>query len=110
MAATNITRHKYTLSFGSSDTSKSKSVSFIGKIEQIHLRVPNWTNTVTGTLTIEDVDGYEIYNSGAKDQNANYNIDREQLVPANSKVIFTLSGAPGGSGGDVVVVFLLHGE
>ena len=72
------------------------------------MRVPDWTNTVTGTLTMEDVDGYEIYSSGAKDQNANYNIDREQLVPANSKVIFTLSGVPERSGENVVVTFLLR--
>ncbi len=97
------------LSFGSSDTSKSENMSFIGKIEQIHLKVPDWTNTVTSTLTMEDVNSYKIYNSGAKNKNANYNIDREQLVPANSKVIFTLSST-GRSGENVVVAFLLREE
>ncbi len=84
-------------------------MSFIGKIEQIHLRVPDWTNTVTSTLTMKDVNNYKIYNSGAKNKNANYNIDREQLVPANSKVIFTLLGT-GRSGENVVVAFLLREE
>ncbi len=110
MAVTNIVRCKYTLSFGASDTTKSDSINVIGKVCQIHFRVPNWTNDVTATLTVLDEDGYEIYNSGAKNRNANYNIDREQIIPANSKIKVELSGAPGGSGGDVIVVFLGRAE
>ncbi|RLG14189.1 hypothetical protein DRN69_04490 [Candidatus Pacearchaeota archaeon] len=110
MAITNMIRRKYTFSFGATDTSKNTSIDFTGKLAQIHVRVPNWTNDVTCTVKIKDVDDYVIYDSGAKSRNANYNLAVDQIVDDECKIELTLSGAPGGSGGSVVVVFWSHGE
>ena len=69
-----------------------------GLIYQIHFRVPNFINNVTATLTLEDEDGYEVYNSGAKNRNTNTNIypNPPQLLAGNFTMKVTLSGAHGG--------------
>ena len=92
-----VKRIAKSLVFDYDDTVKTALSQMEGKIYQIHLRVPNFVNVVTATLTLEDEDGYEIYNSGAKARNANYNLYPAipQLVAGNFTFKVTLSGAHG---------------
>jgi hypothetical protein len=64
---------------GEIDTVKTATPVFEGEIKQIHLRVPDFTTATTLTLTIEDAEGYEIFNSGAQARNANYNLKATAL-------------------------------
>lgn len=68
------------------------------------LKVPNFTNAVTITVTVEDPDGLEIYSSAAKDRNGTYPIyPTFPGVPlcGACTVKLTCSGDPGTDGGDV---------
>jgi hypothetical protein len=46
----------------------------------LHLRLPNFTSTASGIVTIEDVDGYAIYTSASILENTNTNL----LAPATT--------------------------
>ena len=89
--------------FGATGTVKSVQSVIEGEIKQIHLRVPNFTNAVTLTLSVEDEAGYEIFNSGAKAKDANHNLKASEL---NDSILIagtftfkaTLSGGAGGAG------------
>lgn len=102
--------------FGAGDTVKEYASIIEGTVQQIHLRVPNNDNNVGATLTVEDEDGYEIYNSGSKAENANYNIpgglratgSSPLLITGNSTFKVTLAGAPGNAI-TVVAVILYDG-
>lgn len=95
-----------TLSFDEDDTVKSFDIDGRGLIHTIVMTVPNFTNVVTATLTVTNQDGVEIYNSTAKAKNATYALtqlwDKVPIVGFNT-VKVTLSGAAGGTGGDVTV-------
>ncbi len=109
-------RNKTSLVFGASDTTKSLTLVAEGLMKHLHLRLPNFTNAVTATVTIDDVDSYTIYTSGANARNGNYNLDRQgewiDLLLGQEPVTITvtLSGVPGGSGGTVVVVTRVFGS
>ncbi|MDD3493688.1 MAG: hypothetical protein PHZ19_09365 [Candidatus Thermoplasmatota archaeon] len=90
--------------FGDSDTVKTNTLNFEGLLKNLHIRVPDFTNAVTATVTIEDASGYEVYNSGAKTKNVNYNELADIVVAGLATLKVTLSGAPGGAGGTVIVV------
>jgi len=94
--------------FGAGDTVKSQPSG--GEIKHFHLRVPNFANAVTAALSLEDLKGYEVYNSGAKAKDQNHNIDREQLIDGNFTFKVTLSGTPGGAGGTVKAVIYYYGR
>lgn len=100
--------------FDHDDLVKSAAANMEGKIYQIHLRVPDFVNVVTATLTLEDEDGYEVYNSGAKAKGANYNLypDPPQLLAGNFTMKVTLSGAHGVIGPpatpDATVIAVIH--
>lgn len=95
-----------TLSFGASDTAKSTVISSTGrKVHTIVLTVPNWTNTVTAILSANNANGDEIWTDDtARAENDTYVFhqlgDQLPLVGATTFTV-TLSGVPGGSGGDV---------
>lgn len=92
-------RIKLTYNYGINDTVvDSPNMYMEGWIHQIHFRVPNSDNNVTATLTILDNDGYEIYNSTAQAENANYNLIATYvplLIAGRATFRCTLSGAPG---------------
>jgi len=90
-----VLRIEKSFTFGWNETVKSQPSGMNGEIKHIHLRVPNFVNPVTAALSLEDVAGYEVYNSGAKAENTNHNIDRDQLIDGNFSFKVTLSGAPG---------------
>uniref|UniRef100_A0A7V3KP37 Uncharacterized protein n=1 Tax=candidate division WOR-3 bacterium TaxID=2052148 RepID=A0A7V3KP37_UNCW3 len=98
-----------TLSFGESDTSKTSSpISnnpgvHQGQMVGFKVTMPNFTNAVTGTLSIIDSDGDTIYTSDSFDNNTT-TVVMSLNVPLieQEAVKVTLSGAPG-SDGDVTV-------
>lgn len=99
-----------TFSFGAADTSKEIPLQFDGIVKNLHLRVPAFTNTVTVVVSIKDPAGYEFYASGSKAMGANYNLEidyewAEQLLTSGVyHLVVTLSGVPGGTGGEVILV------
>ena len=100
--------------FGAAETVKSVQSVIEGEIKQIHLRVPNFTNAVTLTLSVEDEDTYEVFTSGAKARNANYNLkatdlDDTLLIASTFNIKATLSGVPGGTGGAAKAVIYYWG-
>ena len=95
------------LSFGDSDTLKSFTIQVNGVVSRIILEIPDWTNAPNTTLTIENSDGKEIYNSGAKTENQTLNLKTDVEVVGENTVKVALSGAPGGAGGDVYVTLYL---
>jgi hypothetical protein len=89
--------------FGAAGTGKEVQSTIEGEIKQIHLRVPDFANNVTLTLSVED-NSYEIFTAGAKAKNANYNLkaadlDESILITSTAKFKATLSGDAGGDGG-----------
>lgn len=95
--------------FGATGTVKSVQSVIEGEIKQIHLRVPNFTNAVTLTLSVEDEAGYEIFNSGAKTKGANHNFKASDLndsilIASTFTLKATLSGDAGGAGGTAKTV------
>jgi len=100
--------------FGATGTVKSVQSVIEGEIKQIHLRVPNFTNAVTLTLSIEDESGYEIFNSGAKAKGANHNLKASDLndsilIASTFTFKATLSGDAGGEGGSAKAIILCWG-
>lgn len=103
---TRVIRKKCSVLLNDSDYNKTVNVGITGEIWHIHMRVPNWTNDVKCTLSFEDEDGYEIWNSGAKDRNDNYNLLVFQTISEDCKMRVQLSGVPGETTGKTVVVVL----
>jgi len=97
-----VKRIEKEFTFAWNETVKSALALMEGKIYQIHFRVPNSVNNVAATLTLEDEDGYEIYNSGAKAENVNYNLLDARPLPVlmagNFTFKVTLAGVPGVEG------------
>jgi hypothetical protein len=106
-----MTRIKQAFKFSSSATSATNVISENGEITQVVLVVPNYTNTINTTLTIYDPDGYALYTTGTKTQNATYVLatalasELEDIpVVFGSYATVTLSGITGDSGTDTVTV------
>lgn len=110
-----VNRAKLSFVFGAADTVKSQDLNFTGQMKHLHLRVPNFTNAVTATVTLTDADGYTVYTSAAKARNANYNLEADaewfdQLVSGGTyNLVVTLSGVPGGTGGTVIAALRILG-
>ena len=105
-----VMRKKLSFVFGATGTELSQKIACEGTVEHIHIRTPDFFADSTSTVTIKDEDGYEIYTSGAKSENANYNITNMvvQLSGINT-ITVTLSVDAGGPppndyGGTVIVV------
>ena len=100
---------KQILTFSATDTTKSFIINRSGEIPFIRMLVPNFTNVVTATLTVENGDGDEIWNSGAKAKNATYLMQMSIPIATETNTVkVTLSGAAGGTGGDVLVTVYLE--
>jgi hypothetical protein len=99
--------------FGAADVAKSVQSVIEGEIKQIHLRVPNFTDVVTLTLSVEDEDGYEVFTSGEKAKNANYNLkatdlDDTLLIASTFTLKATLSAVHGGAGDEAVKAVIYY--
>jgi hypothetical protein len=109
-----VQRVEVDLVFGATGTVKTVQSVIEGEVKQIHLRVPNFTNAVTLALSIEDEAGYEVFNSGAKAKDANYNLkatdlDDSILIASTFTFKGTLSGDAGGAGGTAKAVVYFWG-
>lgn len=90
-------------------TTYSKRLSQNGKVNFIVIVVPNFTNVVTATITITDEDANILYTSGAKAKNATYVISNAACPLWDGALLkCTLSGAAGGSGGNVSVRMMIE--
>jgi len=114
MKESRVQRVEVDFVFGATGTVKSVQSVIEGEIKQIHLRVPNFTNAITLTLSIEDESGYEIFNSGAKAKGTNHNLKAAELndavlIASTFTLKATLSGDAGGEGGIAKAVILYWG-
>lgn len=101
-----IVKHSpVTLSFGAAETTKTWAFSYFnGYMVSMIVVVPNWTNTVTCTLSIVNGESRAVYTSAALAQNASYYIYPSFPVAVETYTLTaTLSGVPGGSGGNVII-------
>lgn len=95
----------YSFVFEADDTSKVAAISGItGEVAKIVLILPDWTNTVTGVVTMNNGDSKEVFKSATKAQNDEYDITlarHECLIvgATGEEWKITLSGVPGGTGG-----------
>lgn len=105
-------RREHSFVFGAAETSKTVSIDFAdgicGEVIKLVVVMPDWTNTVTARLTMNNVDGHEVYESLAMDKNEEYNITpcRKECLQAGEtgeEWVVTLSGVPGGTGGTITL-------
>jgi hypothetical protein len=95
-----------TVSFGATGTTGSMSFSHVGFLTTLILDVPNFTNAVTVTAAVVDADSNELYSLAAIAKNETKVIHFENdycPVYGETTVSLTLSGAAGGTGGDITV-------
>lgn len=96
------------MAIGASGTTNSFTLRACTTVHSLSVKLPNYTNSVTGTLTITDANSYEVYSYDSIAKNATthiYNLDDVIALDGLYTVLLTLSGAPGGSGGTAYVVF-----
>jgi hypothetical protein len=86
--------------FGAADTLKSFTIDTNMLLQYFVLVVPNFTNVVTCTLSIENAAGQVIYTGTALARNATHFVTIANLVPLVDvcTIKLTLSGAPGSAG------------
>jgi hypothetical protein len=102
----------YTLAFGASDTTHNFTLETYGLVHSLLLNLPNFSNSVTATITITDGAGNIVYTQSgiAVNQEAIFGSTEFQAGLAGINTItVTLSGAPGGSGGNVGIEIRLKG-
>jgi hypothetical protein len=97
--------------FGSSDTSVTKTFTGtdpFGFAKVMKIKVPNFTNAVTATLSIKDADSDAIYTKSPISKDS-VTLEETKTPPivAGGSVTVTLNGAPGGLGGTVLVVIFI---
>ena len=95
-----------TLAFGDTDTTKNFTISGNGKVHTLIVELPNFTNDVTATVTVTDQNSYDIYAKASLAKNDKHVITGASgyiYLDGVSTVTITLSGQPGGTGGNVKV-------
>ncbi|MDI6854029.1 MAG: hypothetical protein QME75_10570 [Deltaproteobacteria bacterium] len=105
-------RKKLVFSFGGSDTQKSANIYLEGKLHHVHVRVPDFANAVTAGVAVADPDGYAYLEETSLAENQNHNLvfaKEVLLLGEGGTVKVTLSGAPGGAGGEVIVALYYFG-
>ncbi|MDP1614614.1 MAG: hypothetical protein Q8L68_02345 [Methylococcales bacterium] len=84
--------------YAAADTVKSCTLTGKGKVHSIILTLPNFTTATTGTLTFENTDSTEFYNSTAKAENVTYVLTSIDRVLAETITIkLTLDAGAGGA-------------
>ena len=93
-----------TLTVAADGTSDSDTLNPInGRVTNMVLVIPDWTNTVTATLTITDADSADIFTEASLAQDSTHIFDQLwDKIPISGAytVTVTLSGVPGAGGGD----------
>lgn len=94
------------VAFTNVSTTGSMSFTHTGFLTTLILDVPNFTNGITVTVAVTDADSNELYSLAAIAKNATKVIHFENdycPVYGETTVSLTLSGAAGGTGGDITV-------
>ena len=99
-----IFRKKFTIPIGAAETTITQSFILEGEIGALFVRMPNWTNNVTGVVSLLDQDGYEVVASSALARNADHKVPASWPLPGSQTLKVVLGGVPGGAGGSVIVV------
>ena len=96
------------LIFGALDTAKSFSLTgYNGLIHELDVQIPDFTNAVTATVTLTRSNGVDVYTSEALAKNADHVIMMDRAIVGTEALTVTLSGAPGGEGGQIDVTPIL---
>lgn len=72
------------------------------------LELPNYTNTITTTLSIIDANTVTVYSGAAHAQNANYSVPIDVEMVGTYTVRLTVSGVAGAGGGTAYVTLMLR--
>lgn len=105
-------KHSYSFVFGAADesivTAIDPTLGIKGEMVKFVLTLPNWTNTVTAVVSMNNADGKEIFADSSRAQNEEYDVTLDSneciiLGQEGEEFVVTLSGVPGGSGGTVTV-------
>jgi len=111
-------KYSYSFVFGAADLSKTAAILYYlgikGEVVKLVATIPNWTNTVTAVITMDNADSKEIFQSSSLAQNEEYDIT---LIPNECVIMgaegeqwkITLSGVPGGAGGTVTLTAYVAG-
>ncbi len=92
------------LTFGAAETVKSVAlINVLGTLQEVDMLVPNWTNVVTATLTVERANGCIAFTGAARARNASYVELPNRCIGKGDILKITLSGAPGGAGDTIVL-------
>lgn len=110
-------RKKFTFTFANGasgdDLVQSKILTLEGELLWIHQRNSDNTGNRTAQLTIEDEDGYQIFDGTAKAENANYDhefgVTIRRILKNKNTLKCTISGDPGASGYEVTAVLHFYG-
>ncbi len=93
-----------TLSFGAAEIVKSVILTdVLGTLQEVDMLVPNWTNVVNATLTVERANGCVPFTGVARARNASYVELPNRCIGKGDILKITLSGVPGGAGGDLIL-------
>jgi hypothetical protein len=109
-----MTEYPVSYVFDATTLAISKTLHINGYITDINLVIPNYTNTINTSVSIQRANGYEIWNSGAKSQNATYEVptpmtDADKVdipVDYDYLMVVTLAGVAGGTANKTVKVTL----
>ncbi len=113
-----MTRTKNTFVFDASTTELVQKVQENGWVNLLLVDVPNFTNAITATVTIKDPDGYSLWTKAAIAKNAvaKYGAGPDAAVYGSYPIGYdytitvTLSGAAGGTGGNLSVLQYMSTE
>ncbi|MFA5381958.1 MAG: hypothetical protein WC356_02245 [Candidatus Micrarchaeia archaeon] len=116
MEGTRWIRKRVTFNFANgaagADLIQSESLVLEGEILHIHQRNSDNTGNRTAQLTLEDVDGFQMWDGTAKAENANYDhefgVTIRRILSELNTLKCTISGDPGASGYTVeAIVYLI---
>lgn len=109
MAQVRIKRVKKTFVFGATGTTATdQNIPVEGIIRSMTVDVPNFTNSITATVTLEDSDSLVYFSSGALAKNTLHQVACGVGLDGASNLCVDISGVAGGTGGTVTVVLFIE--
>jgi len=99
-----------TVSIAADGTVGSFTIRAYALTHTIILKLPNWSEAVTATISIENSNGDEIYSNDSLAKNTTHVISAVKPLVETNTVKITLSGVPGGTGGDTTTTLYLTGN
>jgi hypothetical protein len=111
-------RKKYTFEFANGaaggDLVQSQLIHLEGELLWIHQRNSDNPGNRTAQLTLEDEDGFQMFDGTAKADNANYDhefgVTIRRILSGRNTLKCTISGDPGAGGYTVTAVVYLVGR